>query len=377
MQIESSWPISSIDIHPRDMNLPNIATSARASAWDLDLGLLAARLRDQLVPIEAAASTTVWWGAGFSDLMLHARPTLPAQHHNEVVGVDVRQSRRAMAWAGAAAETHRLLNLFDLRRDAAAMQAQLQRFIVRDLDGYLALDESLSRHFDSAPCLADGCVDTLVADFVMNRLTQTEAALAMAEAFRVLRRNGRFFCAMLVGDAALAQPSEVRSAPGGRRLRVPDERSAVQTMEDAGFHGIVLHWTGSDNPTAVDRIDDSDVRMAVLEAYKGKQGPCFELGQAVVYRGPWRQVSDDDGHVYPRGERVAVCAKTYALLMREPYGDAFIGLRSINEPELKDAVLFDCHTPAVRDPRITKGLMPFAGAVSAGPGACCPEGGGC
>ena len=359
------------------MNLPNLATSARASAWDLDLASLAARLRDRLAPPEAAASTTIWWGAGFSDLMLHARPTLPAPHHNVVVGADQRQSRRAMAWAGAAAETHHLLNLFDLRRDAAAIQAQLQRHIVRDLDSYLALDESLSRHFDSAPCITDECVDTLVADFVINRLTPTEAPQAMAEAFRVLRRNGRFFCAVLVGDEALAQPSEVRSAPGGRRLRVPDERSAAKAMEDAGFHGIVLHWPSVDNPTAVDRIGDTEVRMAILEAYKGKQGPCFELGQAVVYRGPWRQVSDDDGHVYARGERVAVCAKTYALLMRAPYRDAFIGLRSINEPELKDAVLFDCHTPTVRDPRITKGLMPFAGAASAGQGACCPEEGGC
>jgi len=54
-------------------------------------------------------------------------------------------------------------------------------------------------------------------------------------------------------------------------------------------------------------------------AYKGKDGPCFDHKQAVIYRGPFREVVDDDGHVLRRGARTAVCEKTFGLLSREPY----------------------------------------------------------
>lgn len=61
--------------------------------------------------------------------------------------------------------------------------------------------------------------------------------------------------------------------------------------------------------------------------------------------------------------------------MRAPYQDAFIGLRSINEPLLQDAAAFDCNTPALRDPKVTKGLLPFPGAKvtsdACGPGTGC------
>ena len=85
------------------------------------------------------------------------------------------------------------------------------------------------------------------------------------------------------------------------------------------------------------------------------------VGQAVMYRGPWLEVQDDDGHVYRRGERVAVCAKTFDLMMRAPYQGAFMGLRSVNEPPLARAVTFDCNTSTLRDPKVTKGLAPFDG----------------
>ncbi len=352
------------------------ATDIRPTAWTRDIAQLAAQLRSRLATL-APPQASVWWGAGFSDLMLQALPALTSPQRTVVADSDGRHTRRARSWAGDSAQEHRLLSLSDLRRDATGLDAHLRRHTARDIDGYLALQESLTQHFASQPCQRDGSADLLVADFVLNRLPPAAWPLALAEAFRVLQREGRFFCAVLVSDEALTQASLVRAAPAGRPLHLPDERTALQALQDAGFHGLVMHWPDAASPAALDRIGEADVRMLLLEVFKGKQGPCLELGQAVVYRGPWRQVSDDDGHVYPRGERVAVCAKTYALLMRDPYRGAFIGLRSVNEPALKDAVLFDCNTPALRDPRVTKGLQPFAGAAPAGTGTCSPESGCC
>ena len=52
-------------------------------------------------------------------------------------------------------------------------------------------------------------------------------------------------------------------------------------------------------------IQGIEFRSITVVAHKGKQGPCWERRQAVIYRGPWRKVIDDDGHVLERGRRMA------------------------------------------------------------------------
>jgi arsenite methyltransferase len=94
----------------------------------------------------------------------------------------------------------------------------------------------------------------------------------------------------------------------------------------------------------------------------------------VIYRGPWRQVCDDDGHVLRRGERVAVCAKTFELLTREPYADQIVPVppREAIPPEARRP--FDCSRTTPRDPRETKGLAyddTTDGATRCGPGESC------
>ena len=118
-----------------------------------------------------------------------------------------------------------------------------------------------------------------------------------------------------------------------------------------------------------------EFRSVTVLAYKGKQGPCFERNQALVYRGPFKKVEDDDGHVYRRGERIAVCDKIFHLLQREPYGDAFEPIPPLNEIPLESASDFDCRGTRRRDPRETKGagynLTVVDDAACCGPDSCC------
>ena len=44
-------------------------------------------------------------------------------------------------------------------------------------------------------------------------------------------------------------------------------------------------------------------------AHKGKEGPCIDKGQSVVYKGPFKHIEDDDDHIFERGERTFVCEK--------------------------------------------------------------------
>lgn len=346
--------------------------SSAGSQWQRDLSASADTIARLLATHtdHTDKQEVLWWGGGYSGLCAGVgsdgqsavlATTDPRQHHNG---------------SAAYARTMHLLRLQDLRADHAGLEAMLSVAMVRDVDGYLALQERLMHQRDSAPAVATGSFDAVVADFVLNRVDAAEVASALAEAQRVLRSSGRMLAVMLVSDESLAANCIVKSAPAGPALRIPTETDAVRAFQEAGFHGITLHWPGSDNPAALDRVGDVDVRMCLIEAHLGKQGPCIELGQAVIYRGPWSEIRDDDGHVYARGVRTAVCGKTYDLLMRPPYAGAFIGLRSVNEPLAQHAAPYDCDTPMLRDPRVTKGLQLFSGAredsesCAAGSGCC-------
>jgi hypothetical protein len=100
----------------------------------------------------------------------------------------------------------------------------------------------------------------------------------------------------------------------------------------------------------------------------------------VIYRGPFRQVEDDDGHVLKRGIRTAVCEKTYHLYSQEPYRSQFELVSPRVLVPLEDARAFPCtHGYLRRDPKETKGadyrvtsepLAPTCGSGN-GNGSCC------
>ncbi|MFG6439801.1 hypothetical protein [Roseateles sp. LKC17W] len=354
------------------MNAPH-ENVARLSPWLRNMAGAADVLRGKLVnDVDSDTCRLLWWGV-HSELL----GNLGVLEDIDVVVVDAdsRRLRRSLNGAAPGAQKLRLLDLADLRRDAAGVEAVLNGSVARDLDGYLALQERLAQRFEQAPAVASGSVDYIVQDFALNRVVAVDEARLLQEAMRCLAPKGRLLSVVLVADELVAEPVVLREGPQGPAMRLPTERELLAAFENAGFHGICVHWADADNPAALERIGAVEVRACVIEAFKGKRGPCYELGQAVIYGGPWREVKDDDGHAYPRGERVAVCAKTFDLLMRAPYQGQFTGLRSVNEPPLDQARLFDCNTPTLRAPGVTKGTLPFDGAQA--PSQLCAPGGGC
>src|SRR5207245_8497171 len=123
--------------------------------------------------------------------------------------------------------------------------------------------------------------------------------------------------------------------------------------EEAGFHGIEMVKRQAVPWRTVEGIE---FRSITVLAHKGKQGRCLERNQAIIYRGPFKKVEDDDGHVFPRGERIAVCDKTFHLLQREPYSGLFEPVEPRQPIALDTALSFDCRRSARRHPRETKGV---------------------
>ena len=112
-----------------------------------------------------------------------------------------------------------------------------------------------------------------------------------------------------------------------------------------------------------------------VEAFKGKEGPCWERKQAVVYRGPFKEVLDDDGHRMERGQRYAVCDKTFQIYRREPYRDSFDFIEPREDVPIEEAAPFDCSRTVERHPRETKGTD--YDVTTEPQGACCEPGSCC
>jgi hypothetical protein len=89
--------------------------------------------------------------------------------------------------------------------------------------------------------------------------------------------------------------------------------------------------------------------------------------QAVIYRGPFREVIDDAGRRFRRGDRIAVSDLTFGALQREPFMNHFIPVpprAGVGEPAeaapAAPAVAAPVATTiwqemGVRSPRQTKG----------------------
>ena len=81
----------------------------------------------------------------------------------------------------------------------------------------------------------------------------------------------------------------------------------------------------------------------------------FDRKQAVFYRGPWKAVIDDDGHKLLRGQRMAVCDKTFSIYTRPPYADHVDAVPPHEAVPLEAAQQFSCQGSPLRSPRETKG----------------------
>jgi arsenite methyltransferase len=119
-------------------------------------------------------------------------------------------------------------------------------------------------------------------------------------------------------------------------------------------------------------VEGIEFRSVTLRAWKGKEGACWDHNQAIIYRGPWRKVEDDD-HFLVRGEPIAVCEKTFRIYTSEPYAAHVIPVPPLTSVAPGEVRPFDCSRPAVRHPRETKGLEYKATTDGAG-GCCGPDG---
>ena len=158
----------------------------------------------------------------------------------------------------------------------------------------------------------------------------------------------------------------IRSATTGALT----EEGFLKAFEDAGFYGVELVKFETKPWQTVEGIE---FRSVTVQAFKGKQGPCFEHNQAIVYQGPFKSVQDDDGHHFERGVRTAVCDKTFKLLQGGPYAGHFAAIEPLDAIAADEAKPFNCSGTVRRHPKETKG-QEYSATTEASE---CTSGGGC
>ncbi len=280
----------------------------------------------------------------------------------QVIGVDMNLDMLSLARGAAPAVSEALgyLNVEFVRgriQDLALDMDDLERFLserpvqrIEDLD---ALEDEKARLRANAPMIPDGSVDIVVSNCVLNLVREEDKQQLVEEIYRVLDKGGRIAISDIVSDEIV--PDELKADPelwSGCISGAFYEQDLLRKLEDVGFYGIEIDkW--EDEPFAV--VEGIEFRSVTITARKGKEGPCLEANEAVIYRGPWKEVVDDDGHTLKRGERTAVCAKTYAIYTQAPYRDEFIAIPPrVRIPE-DERGEFDCGRDQVRVPRETKG----------------------
>ena len=241
----------------------------------------------------------------------------------------------------------------DLDLDLDALDAWLRENPVRDVASLATLEARRETLRREQPLVPDASVDLVVSNCVLNLVREADKSRLLREIFRVLKVGGRIAISDIVSDEPV--PERLKANPelwSGCVSGAFQERALLAELEAAGFHGLrIEEWI--EEPFAV--VDGIEFRSVTVTAHKGKHGPCYETHQAVVYRGPWRRVEDDDGHELVRGERTAVCEKTYRLLTSGPYAAETLAVPSRLEVPEAEPRPFDCARPRLRDPRETKG----------------------
>ncbi len=223
----------------------------------------------------------------------------------------------------------------------------------------------------SAPLIANDSIDLVISNCVLNLVPDAEKPRLFGEIHRVLKPGGRVAISDIVSDEDVP-PELKRDAKlwSGCIAGAMREDHFIESFERAGFYGTQL-MKYTEKPWKT--VRGIEFRSVTVTATKGKEGPCLERRQAVIYKGPWKEVRDDDGHVLRRGQRMAVCDKTYRILTRAPYADSVIPVPPLREIPLGKAQAFACKAAALRDPRETKGRR-YRKTVAASSNGCGPEG---
>ena len=297
----------------------------------------------------------------------------------KVIGVDTNKEMLALAGKyqkeigdkiGFHNTEFRYGKIQDLQLDLNSVDGYLSGNPIRSSADLADYETFVAKSKTEKPLVESDSIDVVLSNCVLNLVKSEDKEQLFREMFRVLKRGGRAAISDIIADEDvpehLRENSELWSGCISGAFR---EDAFIEAFERAGFYGMEI-VKRDEKPWRI--VEGIEFRSITIVAYKGKEGACLDCNQAVIYKGPWKKVIDDDGHVLERGARMAVCDKTFQIYGSAPYADQIITVEPIESVASNDAKEFDCRRNAVRKPRETKGVN-YKLNVLAGANCCEPD----
>ncbi|MGJ8669106.1 MAG: methyltransferase domain-containing protein [Oceanococcus sp.] len=318
-----------------------------------------------------AGDTVLDLGSGGGKICYMAAQLVGDQ--GRVIGVDMNDDMLGLARSyqdqmatviGGQRVEFRKGKIQDLALDMDQAQEWLAVNPVTDSNSLLAFESWARDRRRSQPMIADNSIDLIVSNCVLNLVDQHERANMIHEIHRVLKPGGRVAISDIVSDEHVPEHLQADADLwSGCISGAFQEHDFLQAFVDVGFQAVGYDKWDAEPWQVVEGIE---FRSVTLMATKGYGSECLDRGHAVIYKGPFSSVHDDDGHEYRRGERMAVCERIFKFITTGPMKDEFIGLAP--------TVLWEPRTwcapsGATRPATETKGgTHAVAGEVS---GGCC------
>ncbi len=238
----------------------------------------------------------------------------------------------------------------DLALDLTAMNTHLAEHPIYKAEDIIALRAWQEKQRKNAPLIADNSVDLVVSNCVLNLVHDSDKEQLIQEIFRVVKPGGRVAISDIVSDELVpAHLKQNQALWSGCISGALQEHEFLQAFIKVGFVAVSYDKWES-HPWQV--VEGLEFRSVTITAVKPKNEACIDKGHAVIYRGPYSEVYDDEGHIYLRGQRMAVCERNYKLLTSETYNNDFIGIAPA-EPRVGQP--WNCATGALRAVTDTKG----------------------
>ncbi len=256
----------------------------------------------------------------------------------------------------------------DLGLDLELLDSELAQAPIKNVEDYLAAESLSNKLRKEQPLIETESVDVVVSNCVLNLVEADQKKQLFEEIFRVLKVGGRAVISDIVSDEPIPQHlADDADLWSGCISGSYSEIDFLKAFEDVGFYGVELLKFESEPWQTHEGIE---FRSVTVQAFKGKEGACLDRNQAVVYKGPFKSVLDDDGHRLDRGVRTAVCEKTYEIYKKAPYAEFFEHIDPLTEVPVAEAPAFDCNRNVARQPSETKGAEYRETITDCGPNCC-------
>ena len=178
----------------------------------------------------------------------------------------------------------------------------------------------------------DASIDIVTSNCVIN-LSPDKKAVS-AEIWRCLNNGGRTVIADIISDRDVPPNMKINPILWGECLSgALTQEEFLSYLEDCGFYGVQIlkksFWK---------EVGGCKFYSVTVRAFKfAKQAGCDFQGQKVVYLGPFKGVTDEDGPYFPRNQAVEVCTDTYAKLSVGALKDKFIFVNESNDETVAES----------------------------------------